>query len=155
MRRRMNPPAKEDANATEVPATPLIIPISCILYPRSTMYGFSIADQFIRTGMIKNALIIGSEVMPFVYDDCQKEMDMINKAFIEVMTEGDRNGRIFTFPIPTYNLTKDFDWENPNAKLLFEMSAKFGIPYFQNFINSNLNTKIGFVFKTMIYFQIL
>ncbi len=83
--------------------------------------------------------VIGDKVMPFTYADCQKEMDMINKAFIEVMTEGDRGGHVFTFPIPTYNLTKDFDWSNSNAKLLFEMAAKFGIPNFQNFINSDLN----------------
>ncbi|PIS05174.1 MAG: ribonucleoside triphosphate reductase [Candidatus Buchananbacteria bacterium CG10_big_fil_rev_8_21_14_0_10_42_9] len=82
---------------------------------------------------------IGGELQDFSYADCQPEMDLINKAFIEVMTEGDSNGRIFTFPIPTYNITKDFDWENENAKALFEMTAKFGIPYFQNFINSSLN----------------
>ena len=82
---------------------------------------------------------IGGEKVDFTYGDCQKEIDMINKAFIEVMIEGDSNGRIFTFPIPTYNITKDFDWKNENAKALFEMSAKFGIPYFQNFVNSNLN----------------
>ncbi len=83
--------------------------------------------------------IIGGETCEFCYKDCQKEMDMINKAFIEVMTEGDYHGRIFTFPIPTYNITKDFDWENENVKGLFEMTAKYGIPYFQNFINSTLN----------------
>ena len=83
--------------------------------------------------------IIGKEIMPFTYGDCQQEMDIINKAFIEVMTEGDYRGRIFTFPIPTYNITKDFDWDNQNAKDLFEMAAKFGIPYFQNFLNSDLN----------------
>ena len=83
--------------------------------------------------------IVGGEIMPFTYGDCQYEMDMLNRAFIEVMTEGDWKGRIFTFPIPTYNITKDFDWDNENAKKLFEMSAKFGTPYFQNFINSNLD----------------
>ncbi|MBN1779047.1 MAG: ribonucleoside triphosphate reductase [Candidatus Buchananbacteria bacterium] len=83
--------------------------------------------------------IIGGKEVDFTYADCQKEMDMLNKAFIEVMTEGDYKGRIFTFPIPTYNITKDFDWENENAKALFEMTAKFGTPYFQNFINSDLN----------------
>ena len=83
--------------------------------------------------------IIGGGTCEFYYKDCQKEMDMINKAFIEVMTEGDFHGRIFTFPIPTYNITKDFDWENENVKGLFEMTAKYGIPYFQNFINSTLN----------------
>lgn len=72
------------------------------------------------------------------YGDFQKEMDMINRAFIEVMTEGDKNGRVFTFPIPTYNLTKGFPWESDNARLLFKMTAKYGLPYFQNFINSSL-----------------
>lgn len=83
--------------------------------------------------------IIGSEEQVFTYGECQKEMDMINKVFIEVMTAGDWRGRIFTFPIPTYNITKDFDWDNENAEKLFEMTAKYGIPYFQNFINSHLN----------------
>ncbi len=83
--------------------------------------------------------IIGGMEQSFTYGDCQAEMDMINKVFIEVMSEGDYNGRIFTFPIPTYNITKDFDWEHPNTRLLFEMTAKYGIPYFQNFINSSLN----------------
>lgn len=82
---------------------------------------------------------IGGKKIDFTYGDCQAEMDMLNKAFIEVMTEGDANGRIFTFPIPTYNITKDFDWDNENAQALFEMSAKYGIPYFQNFINSELD----------------
>ncbi len=68
-------------------------------------------------------------------------MDMINRAFIEVMTAGDARGRVFTFPIPTYNITKDFDWESDNARLLFEMTAKYGIPYFQNFLNSTLDPK--------------
>lgn len=83
--------------------------------------------------------IIGGQEVSFTYGDCEKEMNMINKAFIEVLVEGDMNGRIFTFPIPTYNITKDFDWENENVQLLFEMTAKYGIPYFQNFVNSNLN----------------
>lgn len=82
---------------------------------------------------------IGGEVQDFTYGDCQKEMDMLNKAFIEVMSAGDAKGRIFTFPIPTYNITHDFDWESENAEALFEMTAKYGIPYFQNFMNSNLN----------------
>lgn len=82
--------------------------------------------------------LIGGEESGIMYGDCQKEMDMINKAFIEVMTEGDGNGRIFTFPIPTYNITKDFDWDCENADLLFEMTAKYGVPYFQNFLNSDL-----------------
>ena len=83
--------------------------------------------------------VIGGVEQSFTYGDCQKEMDLINKVFIEVMSEGDWHGRIFTFPIPTYNITKDFDWENENAKALFEMTAKYGIPYFQNFVNSNLD----------------
>lgn len=82
---------------------------------------------------------IGGVEENFTYGECQKEMDMVNQAFIEVMTGGDYHGRIFTFPIPTYNITKDFDWESENAKRLFEMTAKFGVPYFQNFINSSLN----------------
>ena len=82
--------------------------------------------------------VIGGKEVDFVYADCQKEMNMINKAFIEVLVEGDMHGRIFTFPIPTYNITKDFDWENENVKPLFEMTSKYGIPYFQNFVNSNL-----------------
>lgn len=77
----------------------------------------------------------------FTYADCRPEMDMINRAFIEVMTAGDARGRVFTFPIPTYNITRDFDWESDNAALLFEMTAKYGIPYFQNFINSPLDPK--------------
>lgn len=83
--------------------------------------------------------VIGGIDMDFTYGDCKEEMALLNKAYIEVMTEGDYHGRIFTFPIPTYNITKDFDWDSDNAKLLFEMTAKFGIPYFQNFINSSLN----------------
>ena len=83
--------------------------------------------------------IVGGKEMDFTYGECQKEMDMVNKAFIEVMTAGDAKGRIFTFPIPTYNITRDFDWDSDNANLLFSMTAKYGIPYFQNFINSELN----------------
>src|SRR3989338_7828212 len=65
-------------------------------------------------------------------------MDVINKAYIEIMMHGDRKGRVFTFPIPTYNITKDFDWNHPNCRILFEMTAKYGLTYFQNFINSDL-----------------
>ena len=64
---------------------------------------------------------------------------MINQAFLELMIEGDHQGRVFTFPIPTYNLTRDFDWDSPNAKLLFDATAKYGIPYFQNYIGTNMN----------------
>jgi ribonucleoside-triphosphate reductase len=81
---------------------------------------------------------IAGEEMPFAYGDLQFEMDMINRAYIEVMTAGDAKGRIFTFPIPTYNMTPDFPWESENADRLFAMTAKYGLPYFQNFINSEL-----------------
>ena len=83
--------------------------------------------------------IIGGEEQDFKYKDCQKEMDMVNKAFIEIMIEGDANGRGFQYPIPTYSITKDFDWsETENNKLLFEMTAKYGTPYFSNYINSDM-----------------
>ncbi len=82
--------------------------------------------------------VIGGREMPFTYGELQVEMDMINRAYIEVMTTGDAKGRVFTFPIPTYNITRDFPWESDNAKLLFEMTAKYGLPYFQNFVNSEL-----------------
>ncbi|MCW9029257.1 MAG: ribonucleoside triphosphate reductase [Kangiella sp.] len=83
--------------------------------------------------------IIAGEEMPFSYGDLQKEMDLINRAYIEVMIEGDAKKRVFTFPIPTYNITPDFDWESENSDLLFEMTAKYGLPYFQNFVNSELS----------------
>ena len=82
---------------------------------------------------------VGKKMVDFKYGDLQAEMDMINKAFIEVMTEGDALGRPFTFPIPTYNITDDFPWEHPNVKPLFDLAAKYGIPNFQNFLNSDLN----------------
>ena len=81
---------------------------------------------------------IAGEEMPFAYGDLQHEMDMINRAYIEIMMTGDAKGRAFTFPIPTYNITEDFAWDSPNAELLFEMTARYGLPYFQNFINSEL-----------------
>jgi ribonucleoside-triphosphate reductase len=83
--------------------------------------------------------LIGGEEMPFRYGDLQAEMDLINRAYIDVMTTGDAMGRVFTFPIPTYNITPDFPWESENAQRLFEMTAKYGLPYFQNFINSELS----------------
>ncbi len=83
--------------------------------------------------------IIGGKESEWCYRDCQAEMDMINRAFLEVMLEGDANGRGFAYPIPTYNITKNFQWESENADLLFQMTAKYGTPYFQNFINSDLN----------------
>ena len=77
--------------------------------------------------------------MDFTYGDCQAEMDMVNKAFIEIMIEGDANGRGFQYPIPTYSITKNFDWsESENNRLLFEMTAKYGTPYFSNYINSDM-----------------
>ena len=82
--------------------------------------------------------VIGGEEMPFCYGDCAAEMAMINRAFIEVMLAGDARGRAFTFPIPTYNITRDFDWYGPNTEQLFAMTAKYGLPYFQNFVNSDL-----------------
>lgn len=82
--------------------------------------------------------VIGGVEMPFCYGELQAEMDLINRAYIDVMTTGDAKGRVFTFPIPTYNITKDFPWESENAERLFEMTAKYGLPYFQNFINSEL-----------------
>jgi ribonucleoside-triphosphate reductase len=83
--------------------------------------------------------MIGGQIVDFMYGDLQAEMDMINRAYIEVMTKGDARGRVFTFPIPTYNISEDFDWDGPNTEALFEMTAKYGLPYFQNFINSELD----------------
>jgi anaerobic ribonucleoside-triphosphate reductase len=82
--------------------------------------------------------VIAGEEMPFAYGELQVEMDMINRAYIEVMTTGDAKGRVFTFPIPTYNMTPDFPWESENAERLFAMTARYGLPYFQNFINSEM-----------------
>ena len=82
--------------------------------------------------------VVAGEEMPFTYGDLAAEMEMINRAYIEVMMAGDAKGRVFTFPIPTYNMTADFEWDTPMADLLFEMTAKYGLPYFQNFINSEL-----------------
>ena len=97
-------------------------------------------DWVIPDDLKKTPIIIGGELQDGkYYGDYQVEMDLINKAFLEVMSEGDRDGRIFTFPIPTYNITSDFDWDSENAKLLFSVTGKYGLPYFQNFINSDLN----------------
>jgi len=84
------------------------------------------------------AVIIGGEPQKETYGEFQKEMNMFNKAFFEVMMAGDARGRVFTFPIPTYNITKDFDWDDPNLKALWEMTGKYGIPYFSNFVNSDM-----------------
>ena len=83
-------------------------------------------------------LKVGGKDFEFTFGELQNEMDIVNKAFIEVMTAGDAKGRVFTFPIPTYNITKDFNWDHPAVDSLFEMTAKYGIPYFQNFLNSDL-----------------
>ncbi len=82
--------------------------------------------------------VIGGQEMPFTYGELQAEMDMINRAYIDVMMAGDTRGRTFTFPIPTYNITRDFNWTSDNAQALFEMTARYGLPYFQNFVNSEL-----------------
>jgi len=87
----------------------------------------------------EQSVIIGGEAQNITYRDFQKEVDLFNKAFLEVMAEGDAGGRVFTFPIPTYNITKEFDWENPILDDLWEMTAKYGVPYFSNFVNSDMN----------------
>ena len=86
--------------------------------------------------------LLAGETMDFTYGDLAVEMGMLNKAYLEVMMEGDAKQRVFTFPIPTYNITKDFVWEGENADLLFEMTAKYGLPYFQNFLNSDLEPRM-------------
>ncbi len=95
-------------------------------------------DWTVPEDMKDTHVIYGGELINDKYSEFQNEMNMINKAFMEIMIEGDMNGRIFTFPIPTYNITNDFEWETENAQLLFEMTGKYGVPYFQNFINSTL-----------------
>ena len=94
-------------------------------------------DWTVPEDMVNDKAIVGGKEMDFTYGDCQKEVDMVNKAFLEVMQEGDANGRVFTFPIPTYNLTKEFNWDSDNADLLFDVTAKYGIPYFQNYNMGN------------------
>jgi len=84
-------------------------------------------------------VIIGGKPQNETYSEFQEEMVMFNKAFLQVMAEGDAKGRVFTFPIPTYNITKDFDWDNPDLEYLWEMTAKYGVPYFSNFVNSDMN----------------
>ncbi len=96
-------------------------------------------DWTVPEDLCDKPAIVGGKELDFSYGDCRPEMDRINRAFIELMLEGDASGRGFQYPIPTYNVTRDFDWDSPNAKLLFEMTAKYGTPYFQNFINSDLN----------------
>ena len=97
-------------------------------------------DWTVPEDMINMPAIVGGKEMDFTYGDCKAEMDMVNRAFIEIMIEGDANGRGFQYPIPTYSITRDFDWsETENNKLLFEMTAKYGTPYFSNYINSDMN----------------
>ena len=96
-------------------------------------------DWTVPSDLAKQPAIVGGKEMDFLYEDCKKEMDMINKAFIEIMIEGDANGRGFQYPIPTYSITKDFDWsDTENNRLLFEMTAKYGTPYFSNYVNSDM-----------------
>ena len=96
-------------------------------------------DWTVPADLAELPAIVGGQEMDFKYKDCKKEMDMINKAFIETMIEGDANGRGFQYPIPTYSITRDFDWsETENNRLLFEMTAKYGTPYFSNYINSDM-----------------
>ena len=96
-------------------------------------------DWTVPEDMAELPAIVGGKPMDFKYKDCKKEMDMVNRAFIEVMIEGDANGRGFQYPIPTYSITRDFDWsETENNKLLFEMTAKYGTPYFSNYVNSDM-----------------
>ena len=96
-------------------------------------------DWTVPKDLAEQNCIVGGKEMDFKYKDCKAEMDMVNRAFIEIMIEGDANGRGFQYPIPTYSITRDFDWsESENNKLLFEMTAKYGIPYFSNYINSDM-----------------
>ncbi len=96
-------------------------------------------DLVVPDNMKNTAVIIGGELQNSTYGEYQHEMDIFNKAFAEVMTEGDANGRIFSFPIPTYNITKNFDWENEYRQPIWDMTAKYGIPYFSNFVNSDMS----------------
>ncbi|GAB6106622.1 ribonucleoside triphosphate reductase [Fusibacter bizertensis] len=95
-------------------------------------------DLIVPSDMLQKPVIIAGKALDYNYDQCQREMDMINRAFFEVMLEGDANGAVHSYPIPTYNIHKTFDWERENEKLLWEMTGKYGIPYFANFINSDM-----------------
>ncbi len=96
-------------------------------------------DLYVPSILKDHPVIVGGELLDETYADFQTEMDMINKAFAEVMMEGDAKGRVFTFPIPTYNITEDFDWDNPNLETIWKMTGKYGIPYFSNFVNSDMS----------------
>lgn len=95
-------------------------------------------DLTVPSNYANQGVIIGGKIQNRTYKDFREEMDIFNKAFLEVMAEGDAKGRVFTFPIPTYNITKDFNWGNPNLRGLWKMTAKYGVPYFSNFINSDM-----------------
>lgn len=96
-------------------------------------------DLTVPSHYADQGVVIGGQIQDKTYKDFQYQMDMFNQAFIEVMSEGDAKGRVFTFPIPTYNITKDFDWDNPLIESLWDMAGKYGVPYFSNFINSDMN----------------
>jgi ribonucleoside-triphosphate reductase (formate) len=96
-------------------------------------------DLEVPSTLKDHPVIIGGKEQPETYSEFQPEMDLINRAFAEVMMEGDAKGRVFTFPIPTYNITENFDWDNPNLDMIWKMTAKYGIPYFSNFINSDMS----------------
>ena len=96
-------------------------------------------DMMVPSNMAKEAVVIGGELLDRCYSEFQGEMDLLNRAFCEVMMEGDSSGRIFSFPIPTYNITKDLDWESDRLQPVWEMTAKYGIPYFSNFVNSDMD----------------
>ncbi len=96
-------------------------------------------DWTVPRDLVDRPAIVGGVEQDFTYGDCQGEMDIINRVFLQLMLKGDANGRGFQYPIPTYNLTEEFHWDSGNARLLFEMTSKYGTPYFQNFINSDLN----------------
>ena len=96
-------------------------------------------DWTVPSDLRDKRAIVGGTEMDFTYGDCKAEMDRINRAFIQLMLAGDAEGRGFQYPIPTYNITADFDWDSENAQLLFEMTSRYGTPYFQNFVNSDLN----------------
>ena len=95
-------------------------------------------DWVCPTDLAEQVPVIGGEEQPYTYGDLQEEMDLLNRAYLEVMLEGDSKSRVFTFPIPTYNITPEFDWDSPNTELLFDLTARYGLPYFQNFLNSDL-----------------
>jgi ribonucleoside-triphosphate reductase len=96
-------------------------------------------DLYVPQILKDHPVIIGGEMRPETYAEFQTEMDMLNRAFAEVMMAGDAKGRVFTFPIPTYNITRDFDWNNPNLDMIWQMTGKYGIPYFSNFVNSDMS----------------